>query len=162
MGRTVWVRAVRFMGATLLGVSIADLLSTGAISEEVRARATIVAVKGTVTWHPVHLAAALVTPGVHFGLAVGKSTLDNIDFVTPMADQRVAEGYMYMRSFFSTAWGTGALPVQAKDEVAEVDVRAKRKLGGVGIQTLWAVLSVLVAGDTASVDVALSILLYVL
>ena len=157
---TQWVKVIEVQGLTAVSVRATDIL-VNVLSSSVLPRATIVAIKGSVTYAPAHTAAALVNCEVHFGLIVGNSNLVAGDFPTMALDGEAGEGYMYQTHFLSKAWGDGTLPIGMAWDREILDVRSKRTLKGVGIQTLFAVTNVVSLSNNGTLKASMSILLHI-
>ena len=138
---------------------LSDLL-TGNIEPDVLNRATIVAIKGKLHFEAIQVATGVKKVRALFGLIVGSNTL----VAATMPDlilTSVSQGWMFRTSFRGASLGDASIPTWISQSSQELNVKSKRKLKGIGQQTLFAVTKCMESSDLSNLEIDISVLLHV-
>jgi hypothetical protein len=160
-GRTVWIESSGALGGTTVVVQVLDMLGAAIDPGDLR-RSTVVAVKGMITDRLYHTANAGVAPHIHHALLVAPSTIDVADLPSLNQQQAVTGGFLWRACTLATVYGDGTLPRFDTKEVRHVlDVRSKRKLGGMQALSLFWIMDTIALADGAGSHLSASTLLYI-
>ena len=157
MATTLWIQTQHEVVPTT-SIQITNLLPSSAIDITERARATIVAIRGTYTATSIRTAAGVGTFELYTSLVVADDQMDAVDFLTnddirSNPDAAMWKTYDYAKL---SGDGTNALTAYVRNEM--LDVRSKRKLSRRG--TLFAITEgVNVASQTPVAQLRLGVLL---
>ena len=160
MGKnTLWVHQEKAFGMAAVNVQRDNALSS-IIGQEVLSRATIVAIKGTVTFQALNSLATHIKPHAQVGLIVAEKDLAIANFPV-LATEEVSQGWMWRGDFLGSAVGDGTVPVNSwGSRVVLLDIKSKRKLSGVGSQDLYIICDVVALGNLSTINVDISVLLH--
>ncbi len=140
--RPIWVQFRHSQAISATGITAVDLLG-GHIDALQQSERTVVAVKGWVGIDAGTVASP--TPDsfeLHWGLVTGVNTLVAADFPLLDLDGSVNPGWMYREQYRGVVTGDGTQGIQVFNSNRPFDVKAKRSLAGVGIQTLFLIVDV--------------------
>ncbi len=159
MARPVWVQVNIASAINASGTAVVDMLGSSLDSLQQSER-TVVAIKGDLGI----FASTTTSPTpdsfqVDVGMITGVSTLTAADFPNLSADEVVNPGWMYRKQFVGVVTGDGTRGIQTYNDNDKVDVKSKRSLAGIGIQTLWIVFRTTVAVQAGTVRFSGQILL---
>jgi len=141
MTRPVWIQ---FDGTTAMqsaGVAVQDLL-TGNLDQLQISERTIVAIKADYALAVNSTSATPDTFEVSFGFIVGSDNLIAADMPAFQTNGLVNPGWMWRKMLRGITSGDGTNAIQVANIYGEIDVRSKRKLSGLGAQTLFLVTDV--------------------
>ena len=160
MGKnTLWVHQEVTFGMSTVAVQRNQVLAS-IIGQDVLSRATIVAIKGTVTFQPLNTAATNIKPHAQVGIIVAEENLAIANFPI-LGTEEVSQGWMWRGDYLGTALGDGTKVVNSWGGRTDlIDVKSKRKLSGVGKQDLHVICDVVALGNLSSLRVDISILIH--
>ena len=129
---TLWVHQEVAFGLTTAGLVQTDESLSSVVDKSILSRATIVAIKGKITFQAIHVPAALVKPHAQVGLITGNVNLSSTDF-PGLGLEEEATGYMWRGDYLGAAYGDATVPVLVQHQEEILNVKTKRKLSGVGV-----------------------------
>jgi len=148
--RPVWLQFSTSVSMNSVGSTVVDLLA-GHLDDLQQSSRIVVAIKGQAS---VEAVSNSVTPDlfeVAYGFMTGNSNLVAADFPVLTVDGVINPGWMYRYHQAGVTVGDGTSPIQTYNHVNEFDVRSKRSLQGVGLQTLWLFVRTNIAVNAGSI-----------